>query len=47
MKAKPIKAWAVIKKKKNKITPTEIFNTKDILLGEDEIIIRVEIRQIK
>ena len=47
MKIKPTIAYAVIKKAKMQINALDIFAHKDIELGEDEVIIKVEIKPMQ
>jgi len=47
MKARAIKAWAVVDKKNPKIDVMDIFKDKDIKCAKSEKIIRVEIKESK
>lgn len=42
-KLKTLKAYAVINRKKPKLNIMEIFETKDLVLTKDEMIIPIEI----
>ena len=42
-KIKPLKCFAVVNRKTQKLSVFEIFDTKDLVLTKDEIIIPVEI----
>ena len=41
MKPRPIKAWAIVYKKKPKLHPQLIFEDNDIVLTRDEELVRV------
>lgn len=47
MKIKPKKAYAVISKDRPKISVLDVFDTQDVKVGKDEIIIEVLITPTK